>query len=79
MAAAPLSIPALLQGDRISDWRVLFESGTQHIRTDEASEKKVIQLLPNYINHSVTDMEAVKVVMKRAATLKNVEEFSGHD
>ena len=71
MATAPLSIPVLQHGDRISDWRVLFESGTQHIRADEAGEKKVLQLLPNYVNRSVTDTEAVKIVMKRTETLKD--------
>ena len=70
MAAAPISVPALQKGDRISDWRVLFESGTQHVRPDEASEKKVINLLPNYVNRSVSDTEAVKMVMKKANTLK---------
>ena len=70
MAMAPLSIPALQPGDRIEDWRILFESGTGHLRVDEASEKKVIQLLPNYLNRSITDVETVKVVMKRAEILK---------
>ena len=70
MATAPLSIPPLQLGDIISDWRMLFESGTLHLRTDEASEKRVIQLLPNYINRSIADTEAVKVVMNKAENLK---------
>ena len=38
---------------------------------DEIGERKVIQLLPNYVNRLITDMEAVKIVMKRVETLKD--------
>ena len=40
------------------------------MRTDEASEKSVIQLLTNFINRSVKDTEAVKVDVKTAKSLK---------
>ena len=56
--------------DRISDWRVVFESSTEQLRTAEDSERPVLQILPAYINRSMTDKVLVQDVVKSVDTVK---------
>ena len=70
MATAPLTVPPLQKGDRIEDWSQVFEAGTQHVRAVEDGEKRAIQLLPAYVNRDFVDREAVRDIVKKAATLE---------
>lgn len=56
------------KGERIEDWRHLFEAATLHTRGLEDGEKK--QLLPAYINRNIADREAVRDVLRKATTLE---------
>ena len=70
MAAPPPVIPPLTKGDRIEDWRYLFEAATQHILTLEGGQQKAIQLIPAYVNRDIVDREAARDITKVATTLK---------
>ena len=70
MASATSTLPPLQKGERIEDWRHLFEAATLHIRGLEEGEKKAIQLLPAYINRSIADRKAVRDVLKKAVTVE---------
>ena len=59
-----------MKGDRIDDWRLSFEAGTQPLAQGENGQQKALQLLPVYINRDVADREAVRDVLKLATTVK---------
>ena len=46
MSTAPTTVPPLQKGDRIEDWRHLFEADTQHLVGEEDGDRKTIHLLP---------------------------------
>lgn len=69
MAAAPITIPPLQKGERIEDWRHLFEACTQHMLGTEEGERKAIQLLPAYVNRDIADREAIRDIVKTAQTV----------
>ena len=69
MATAPITIPPLQKGERIEDWRHLFEACTQHMLGTEEGERKVIQLLPAYVNRDIADREAIRDIVKTAQTV----------
>ena len=66
MATAPITVPPLQKGDRIEDWRHLFEASTQHMIAAEDGEQRAIQLLPAYVNRDIADREAVRDIVKSA-------------
>ena len=61
-------IPPIGDKERISDWRILFEASTEQIRAQDEGEKRVIQMLPAYINRTFADRECVREVTKTAQT-----------
>ena len=63
-------VPPLGQGERIANWRIIFEASTGTIRAQEEGEKRVVQMLPAYINRSFADRECVREVVKTAATVE---------
>ena len=64
-------VPSILKGDRIEDWRLTFEAGTQQLAQGEEGQQKAFrQLLPANINRYVADREAVRDVLKLAPTVK---------
>ena len=65
-----LPIPPILKGDRIEDWRLTFEAGTQQLAQGEEGQQRALQLLPAYINRDVADREAVRDVLKLELTVK---------
>ena len=70
MATAPITVPPLQKGDRIEDWRHLFEASTQHMLAADGGEKRAIQLLPAYLNRDIADREAVRDIVKSANSLE---------
>ena len=61
-------IPSIADQEGISDWRILFEASTEQIRGQDGGEKRVIQMLPAYVNRSYADRECVREVVKTAQT-----------
>ena len=70
MATSQPVIPPLGEKQRIADWRIIFEACTETIRAQEGGEKRVIQMLPAYINRSFEDRECVREVVKSAETAR---------
>ena len=68
MATNHPTIPPLAEKERISDWRVLFEASTEAIRTQDDGEKRVLQMLPAYVNRTFEDRECVREIVKTADT-----------
>ena len=70
MVSAATTLPPLQKGERIEDWRHVFEAATLHIRGLVVGEKEAIQILTAYINRSIADREAVRDVTKNVITLE---------
>ena len=49
---------------------ILFEASTEQIRGQDEGEKRVIQMLPAYVNRSYADHECVREVVKTAQTAR---------
>ena len=65
-----LSILPILKGDRIEDWRLTLEAGTQQLAQGEEGQQRALPLLPAYTNRDVADREEVRDLLKLAPTIK---------
>ena len=70
--AAPhiVTIPPLLRGDRIEDWRLHFEAGVQQLLDGEEGVRKALQMLPAHLNRDIADREDVRDVLKSNLPIK---------
>ena len=58
-------IPSLQPGDRIEDWKLLFQAFVTLLLAKDGSEKLAIGLLPGYINRRPAEKELVVEAIKR--------------
>ena len=57
-------MPPLQAGDRIEDWKLLFQAAVTPLLAKDGGEKLAIGLLPGYINRRPAEKELVVKAIK---------------